>query len=95
MLCQKCVIFSGALNQSLSIAHYVRRSGGATKGAPMGFGILLISGVFGFLAAVFSGLVLGLSWIESFGVYWAAGLVVAITIFTARGLFCAATRQFA
>ena len=59
----------------------------------MGLGVLMFSGITGFFAAVLSGLVLGLNFIEAFGVYWATGVVLAVALFTVRGLYCAAARR--
>ena len=65
------------------------------RDAPMAFAIMLLSSFFGFISAVFSGLILGFSFLESFGVYFATGLAFALLLFTLRGIFCAAARRLA
>ncbi len=61
----------------------------------MGFAILMTGSFVGFLSAIFSGLALGLTWIECLGVYAIIGLSVTASIFIVRGVFCAAARQLA
>lgn len=61
----------------------------------MGIATLLTGGIAGFLSAVFSGLIFGLTVVECAAVYSVIALIVATTIFAVRGLFCAAARQLA
>ena len=61
----------------------------------MAFAISLFGGLIGFFAAVLSGLVLGLGWIECFAVYAGTGTLVALSLFTVRGVYCLAARQLA
>ena len=61
----------------------------------MGLGVILLSGFVGFLAATFSGLVLGLTFLQSFGVYFGVGLAVAMTLFTLRAMWCTAAHRLA
>ena len=61
----------------------------------MGLGVMMFSGFVGFLAATFSGLMLGLTFLQSFGVYFGVGLAVAMTLFTVRAVWCSAAQRLA
>lgn len=61
----------------------------------MALSVLLTSGLFGFVAAILSGLALGLGWLECLGVYAGAGLAAAMTILLLRALWIITARRFA
>ena len=61
----------------------------------MALGVMLTSGFLGFVAAVVSGLLLGLGFLTCFAVYSGVGIGAAVSLFAMRGLWCAARRRFA
>jgi len=61
----------------------------------MSIGVILTSGFLGFIVAVVSGLLLGLGFIACFAVYSGVGVTAALSMFTIRGIWCAAARRLA
>ena len=59
----------------------------------MALGVILTSGFLGFVVAVLSGLVLGLGFMACIAVYSGVGVTTALSMFTVRGLWCAAARR--
>ena len=78
----------------MKLVQYREIAGALNRDVPMGIGILLTGGVAGFFSAVLAGLVLGLTILECAVVYSVTGITVALAIFTVRGIYCAAARQF-
>jgi hypothetical protein len=61
----------------------------------MSLGVVLVSGILGFIVTIAAGLVFGLGFLACMGVYSGVGVTTALSMFTLRGLWCAAARRLA